>query len=63
MSRNVLAPYRLGFLPVPPCWSRFLELYWVPRLKRSEREAYHLTLSRIEVTNVCALALNAGSVP
>jgi hypothetical protein len=65
MSRHVyvLARHRLGFFPFPPYSSRFLELYWVARLKRSEREAYLLTLSRIEVKNIFALALNAGSVP
>jgi hypothetical protein len=60
----VLARHRQGFFsPLPPSTSRSLELYWVARLKRTEREAYHLTLPRIEVTNMFTLALKAGSVP
>ena len=61
MSRHayVSVRHRLNFFALPPCSYRFLELYWVASLERPEREAYHLTLSRIQVTNVCVLALNA----
>lgn len=59
----VLARHRQGFPPLPPSTSRSLELYWVARLKRSESEAYHLTLPRIEVMNMFTLALKAESVP